>query len=194
MGGPKWDRFEIATVACAGFEAPQAERRTTMRRLLRKTEAVRLSSIAVAVACAVAVQSQEHAPLPEQVLSAETIYLSNDSGDLKAFDAFYRALRKWGRFRIVTSKDKADLVGVLTTTEMSGAVIGTATSVGTANGATSTGSSVSIPRTFLKLRLLDRETGESVWADSEEKWLASGHAPSKLVDHLKARVPRATRP
>ncbi len=150
--------------------------------LTRQPEATVLSSIAVATLCMASVLAQEHAPLPERVLSAETIYLSNDSGDLKAFDAFYSELRKWGRFKIVTSKDGADLVAVLTTTETSAAVVGTATSVGIGNAATSTGSAVSIPRTFLQLRLVDSTTSESVWSDSVEKWLASGHAPSKASD------------
>jgi hypothetical protein len=34
--------------------------------------------------------AQEHAPLPDSLVSAETVYLVNDSGDLKAYDTFLR--------------------------------------------------------------------------------------------------------
>lgn len=165
-----------------------------MPSLVRQLETAGLSSMVLALIVVSNAFAQEHAPLPEKLLSAQSVYLSNESGDLKAFDAFYRELRKWGRFRIVTAKDGADLVAVLTTAETSAVVVGTATTVGTNNVATSTGSAVAMPRSFLQLRLQDATTGETLWSDSAEKWLASGHAPSKLVGNLKQRVPKVRRP
>jgi hypothetical protein len=68
-------------------------------------------SAAVAIGLAPAL-AQERAPLPAKLLAAQTVYLSNES-DLKAFDRFYSELRKWGRFKVVPSKDEADLIAVL---------------------------------------------------------------------------------
>lgn len=161
-----------------------------MQHLLRRAATATWASLAIGTICVVSVVAQERAPLPDKVVTAQTIYLSNDSGDLKAFDAFYSELRKWGRFKIVTSRTAADLVAVLTTTEASGVVVGTATATGTGNVATASGSAVTIPRLFLQLKLLDAASGESVWSDTAEKWMAAGHAPSKLVDNLKSRLPK----
>jgi hypothetical protein len=58
--------------------------------------------------------AQDHAPLPERLIAARTIYLINDSGDLKAYDAFFRELTKWRRFKVVASRDTVDVVAVLT--------------------------------------------------------------------------------
>jgi len=48
-----------------------------------------------------------------------------------------------------------------------------------------------VPSTFLHLKIFEARTAEPVWSDSTEKWIASGHAPSKLVENLRKRVPKA---
>jgi hypothetical protein len=50
------------------------------------------------------------APLPSKVLEASSIYLVNDSGDTKALDSAYNALKKWGKYEVVQDRGKADLL------------------------------------------------------------------------------------
>ncbi len=81
--------------------------------------------------------AQEHAPLPESLTTARTIHLINDSGDLKAYDVFFKELSKWGRFGVVQSREAADLVAVLTSSATYSLTIGTATAATTAGVTTS---------------------------------------------------------
>ena len=55
----------------------------------------------------------EKMPLPSQVMTAKTIYIDNRSGDADIGDKAYDELRKWGRFQIVDSAEKADVVLLL---------------------------------------------------------------------------------
>jgi hypothetical protein len=50
------------------------------------------------------------APLPSVVASAKTIFLSNGGESNLAFDAFYAAMKEWGRYEIVGSPDDANLI------------------------------------------------------------------------------------
>lgn len=135
-------------------------------------------------------RAQEYAPLPEKLLAARNVYLINDSGDLKAYDAFFKELKKWARLTVVSSREAADVVAVLTSNAEYSVSVGTATSVDVGNVTTTTATAVSVPSSFLHLRIFDRASGEPLWSDSAEKWIASGHAPSKLVGNLKKRVPK----
>lgn len=53
------------------------------------------------------------APLPEEVQSAKTIFIANRTGFQNPADAAYDELQKWGRFKIVTDRAKADITVVL---------------------------------------------------------------------------------
>lgn len=128
---------------------------------------------------------QDHAPLPANLVAARTIYLINDSGDRKAYDTFHREPTEWGRFKVVTSRDAADVVAVLTSSATYALTIGSATAVTSGTTTMATGSAVSIPSTYLHLKIFEARTSEQVWSDSTEKWITAGHAPSKLVDNLK---------
>ena len=151
----------------------------------------RLRLLAVVLLLTTGLSAQEHAPLPDTLVSANTVYLINDSGDLKAYDAFYKQLTKWGRLKVVSSRDAADVVAVLTSSASYTLAIGTGTAVTSGNVTSATSSAVSVPSSVLHLRVFQAGGGEPVWLDSTEKWLAAGHAPSKLVDNLKKRMPRS---
>src|ERR1700733_5766489 len=56
----------------------------------------------------------KHAPLPDELLSAKTVYLVNDTGYQSALDTAYDQFQKWGRFTVVTKKEAADIVVVFT--------------------------------------------------------------------------------
>ncbi len=147
--------------------------------------------LAAATAAPTPRNGQDHAPLPDSLIAAHTIYLINDSGDLKAYDAFYKELAKWGRFKVVTSRQESDVVAVLTTTSTYALTTGTATATTAGGITTATGTAVSIPNEKLYLKIFERQTAETLWSDSTDKWVTSGHAPAKLIDNLKKRMPKS---
>ena len=51
-----------------------------------------------------------HAPLPPTLMSAKTLYIENNSGQAKLADRCYDELSKWGRFRIVSDPQQADVI------------------------------------------------------------------------------------
>jgi len=72
--------------------------------------------LAVALVCFVttADAKTKRAPLPDELLSAKTVYLVNNTGYQSALDTAYAQFQKWGRFSIVTNKETADIVVVFT--------------------------------------------------------------------------------
>lgn len=63
------------------------------------------------------------APVPAQILAAKRIFIPNEGrecvefdqagfpgGSNRAYDEFYAAMKRWGRYRIVDAPSKADLV------------------------------------------------------------------------------------
>jgi len=131
-----------------------------------------------------ALAAQDHAPLPASLVAARSAYLVNSSGDLRAFDKFYQELRKWNRFTIVPSRESADIVMELSTVASTQVVTGAAFTSGGVTSATGT----AVPIEKLRLRVLEGD--EVLWTDETDKWVTSGHAPSKLVSNLKKRMPR----
>jgi len=130
--------------------------------------------------------AEDHAPLPEKLAKASAVYLVNDSGDLKAFDRFYQELRKWNRFRVVASRNDAEVVMVLTTVSNSQVTSGGAATT----GGVTTGLATTVPIPALQLKVLDASTDDVLWSDVTDKWMSSGHAPSKLLSNLKKRMPK----
>jgi hypothetical protein len=126
--------------------------------------------------------AQELAPLPEKLLKAKAVYLVNSSGDLKAFDKFFQELRKWNHFSIVASRDHSEIVMELATTQGSTVAVS-----GTSVGGVVMGSAT--PILGLQLRILDSSTSDVLWTDVTDKWMTSGHAPTKLVSNLRKRMP-----
>jgi hypothetical protein len=54
--------------------------------------------------------AKTHAPLPDAVYSAKTVYVLNKTGIQDVADTAYGQLQKWGRFSVTTNKDSADLI------------------------------------------------------------------------------------
>lgn len=118
------------------------------------------------------------------------MYLINDSGDLKAYDKFYNELRKWNQFAVLTSRDGADIVMALTSNSQYVLSVVSGSAVSSGGVTTGSATAVAVPSTSLHLRVFDGRTAEVLWTDMTEKWVTSGHAPSKLVSNLKKRFPR----
>lgn len=52
----------------------------------------------------------KHAPLPEALMTAKTVYIDNQTGDSKTKDLWYQGLTEWGRFGVVADPKVADLI------------------------------------------------------------------------------------
>jgi hypothetical protein len=138
------------------------------------------------------VSEAQHAPFPEPLTNAKSIFLINDSGDAKAYDAFYSEMTKWKHFSITQKKEEADVIAVLTT---NGAYVLTMGNATASSGHTTNayGSAFSIPVNYLGLKVFDGHSGDVLWTDSEQKWMGAGHAPSILIKRLKERFPEKER-
>jgi len=133
-----------------------------------------------------------HAPLPAKVLAAKTIYLQNDSGLADMGDKAYAQLKTWGKYQIVDSKEKADLILLLAMGN-----INTETTepehLSTYNYKTGerTSGTVQAPSTrtwmFTAMKLIDQSTGDTLWADKLE-WRRKYSATERLVQSLRQRV------
>lgn len=54
--------------------------------------------------------ASRHAPVPEAVAHAKTVYILNQTGIQKIEDEAYGDLEKWGHFRVVSDRKSADLI------------------------------------------------------------------------------------
>jgi hypothetical protein len=66
--------------------------------------------VVILFAAGLAYAKDKHSPLPAGVLSARTIYVDNQTNDASLLDDAYMGLNKWGRFDLVDSPRKADLI------------------------------------------------------------------------------------
>ena len=146
------------------------------------------------VGASASVPAQELAPLPDKLVSAKSVYLINESGDLKAYDRLFKELKAWNHFAVVTARDQADIIMVLSSKDRGSVSVASGSATASGNEATGSATSVDVPSTFLQLRVSDPANQEILWTDEKEKWMTSGHAPSKLVSILRKRFPKAPVP
>lgn len=110
------------------------------------------------------------APLPSQVTQAKTVFLTNGGGSELAFDAFYQAFKHWGKYEIVGSPDKADLVITLQYwVEKNGSR--TVPVTNTYTGQTTYYSHENVDPQ-LKMTVLDAKTKEELWSTIDHRRLA----------------------
>jgi hypothetical protein len=99
--------------------------------LIRKFICFTLALACFTVQTARAQQTTPAAPVPSQIQQAQTIFLTNSGSDpnfpidaTKAYNDIYTALQTWGRYKLVSSPDQADLVfqlkGIAPITDVSG--------------------------------------------------------------------------
>jgi len=120
----------------------------------------------------------ENAPLAGEIQAAKTVYLVNESGMAIVADYAYRELKKWNRFEVVDSPEKADLILVFT------AVDEDTTSKGIANGKPIVlrGSTCHASIDIRSGKIRDR----SLWQDTKN---CSRHgASADLILELKKRM------
>jgi hypothetical protein len=76
---------------------------------MKKMTSIFLTS-AILLGSVIAHAKDKHATIPSKVLSARTIYVDNQTNDAELQNDALVGLNKWGRFDIVDSPKKADLV------------------------------------------------------------------------------------
>lgn len=138
-------------------------------------------------------QKIEHAPLPAKMLTAKTVYIQNESGQPAVADKAYTELKQWGRYQLVDTKEKADLV-FLFTLAYSRTEHNTSDYISLYNSQTGAYTSGSVPGgsttttwTYTQLRVVDPNTSVTLWAD-ERVWLRKHSATDELMDSLRQRV------
>ena len=56
------------------------------------------------------VQSYAKTPIPDTLVNAKTAYVTREGPEDKDFNKFCKLLQEWGRFELVQTRDKADIV------------------------------------------------------------------------------------
>jgi hypothetical protein len=118
---------------------------------------------------------KKQTPSP-QILSAKTVYFRDQTGDDAVGKRALEELRKWGRFQIVSDREDADLVFVLTSDPYRGGLIllanGRTASVdvrGRVEADAIPKYNTRSPSRFAYLTVVDAETGEQLWS-GEHVW------------------------
>jgi hypothetical protein len=136
----------------------------------------------------------KHAPLPDRILEAKTVYIDNQSGVADITDKTYDELSKWGRFKIVSSANDADLVLLVSANAY---VSGYRTSShGTASG-TDTDTDINVESQTTPevgqttyLTVIDPNTGSALWADLRSNGGGRGLITSLIAAHAAANAVR----
>ena len=168
-----------------------------MRRIVDVFAATLLVAFAV---CPALLGHTKHAPLPEQILQAKTVYIDNQSGLATLGDRAYDEMSKWGRFKIVASAKDADLVLLIsahaylsgyqtsTTTTAQGTDDGSGNIQMSGNSQSQTNAQVT---RITYMTAIDPKTGNALWSD-QKLWgtLYTGFrsATRSLVKELRKRV------
>jgi hypothetical protein len=145
--------------------------------MLRTVRLVVLLSVSALLLSSSSLVSAQSAPIPTQILTAKTAFVSNggstsaalSSADL--YSGLYGALRTWGKFQLVTTPSEADLIFVVTYAEIPSDV--------------TDGTSFLKPQ--LTLTVLDPKTHIALWTvtDYERPYAKKVEHP---YDHLIAQV------
>jgi hypothetical protein len=127
------------------------------------------------LSAASAADRKKQAPSPK-ILSAKTVYFRDETGDDAVRKGALDELRKWGRFQIVSDREHADLVFVLSSDPYRGGLIllagGQTASVdveGHVEEDAIPNYNTRSPSRFAYMTVVDAATGEKLWS-GEHVW------------------------
>jgi hypothetical protein len=135
------------------------------------------------------------APLPTAVVNAQRVFLTNGGGSQLAYDAFYSAMKEWGKYQIVGSPEEADIV-----IELAYHVENLGTHVWSASNAsngTTRVYSAQVVDPEVTLSIYDGKTKNPLWSAVEHRQLATFqknrdketiNSAQRLVEQLKVRT------
>lgn len=141
----------------------------------------------------------KQAPLPEKVITAKTIFIQSQDAKLK--DKAFTELTKWGRYTVVDSADKADLVMTIETSKyISGYTSQTQKGYDFSHGGSNSQIATAPDRTTTDaeysgtthINIADAKTGESLWAESKP-WRSFHSATKDVIKELQERVEKQTK-
>ena len=135
------------------------------------------------------------APLPTAIINAHKVFLSNKGGSDLAFDAFYQAMKNWGKFQIVGSPDDAELI-----VELSYEVVNEGTRVWSSTNTYDNTTQIHSRQVIdpqLILSIYDARTKNSLWSTIDHRRLARLektrekemiNSAERLVEELQSRA------
>jgi hypothetical protein len=129
--------------------------------------------------------NDKHGTLPSKVLSARTIYVDNQTNDAELQNDALVGLTKWGRFEIVDSAQKADVVLRLFGSSMVKFVPGGEASATYDPKPVSEKSVVGeelAPPGCTRITLIEPKSGAALWSDTRKT--SSPQEKSKLLEGL----------
>ena len=138
---------------------------------------------------ALAKANEKKGQVPAKVLAAKTIYVDNQTNDAELQHDAYMGLSKWGRFEIVDSPQKADLVLRLYGSSVVKFVPGgEATSTYTPKpvSETSAAGEELAPPGCTRLTLMEAKSGNALWSDIRKT--SNAQEKSKLLEGLHDAV------
>jgi hypothetical protein len=122
-----------------------------------------------------ATADDKYAPLPDQIVGAKTAFLMNETGKAKFGDAVYKQIKTWNRWQVITDKNQADLVLVVT----------------------DKGGMKSVNPSFY-LNVIDPKTGGVLWTSRTtmqgKLWRSWNSVAETLVADIRKRMPSQTLP
>jgi hypothetical protein len=122
------------------------------------------------------------------IRDARTVYLVNQTTDVKVFDQLRGKLKEWGRWKIVDREDDADLLLVLSMTSAYAGSISTASASGTATYASGYGMSVPLMYGYFYLIAVDRVSQRQLTAASTIRHTISSQSVSALMNQINKQT------
>ncbi len=122
------------------------------------------------------------------IRDAKTIYLVNQSTDVKVFDQLREKLKEWGRWKIVDREDDADLLLVLSLSSAYVGSVSTGTASGTATYSSGIGTSVALINGYFYLIAVDRVSHRQLTAASTIRHTISSQSVSGLMNQIKKQT------
>jgi hypothetical protein len=135
--------------------------------------------------------NDKHASLPASVLSAKTIYVDNQTNSAELQNTAYTELAKWGRFQIVDTPQKADIVLRLSNGNYVKFVPGDGNPTvydpkpGKQNW---TGADEAVPPGSTRVSLINPKTANQLWFDIRKT--SDPKAASHMLDGLREAFDR----
>jgi hypothetical protein len=137
----------------------------------------------------VAQANEKHGALPAKVLAAKTIYVDNQTNDAELQNDALMGLSKWGRFDIVDTPQKADIVLRLSGSSVVKFVPGgepSATYNPKPVSASSAAAEELAPPGCTRITLIEPKSGNTLWTDLRKT--ANAQEKSRLLDSLHEAV------
>jgi hypothetical protein len=121
-------------------------------------------------------------PLPAIVFTGKTIFIENETGDATRQHAVYLELVRWGRFDVVASRDKADMVITISGPNTVRAVV-TSDSSGGYPPPSAAPEGESVPAGFTRISIVDPKTNKAIWFSQRKTDLSKSR--TGLLDGLR---------